>query len=397
MNQKPLDFFLPFEFDTVPKVWDPWEDTWDPNEKKNYIWECFEKPPFDGILISKSKFDDNKNRLKSIENNKNLKDALKLPKEIKLFGDCGAFQYRNEKIPPYTEEEILNYYQEFGFDMGCSIDHIITNKKNRKLREQRYQITTKFAEVCLDLYKSGNYSFDLFGVAQGWDINSYKKSVDYLLELGYKNVCIGGLVGVNKKKPKNPKDLTVKNLINNLKPQFKQFKKVHLFGRGDIDLFELYIKSGVTQYDSNIMRKAWTDKKKSYFFFDKEKNNLSYYTSIRIPLIRRKQGIHKKEKEIFKKLKQLNEEQISNEIFIEVLKKYYYQFKIFKNKKYDINIKLTKELLNDKPWKKCNCELCKANGIQICIFRRRVRNSRRAFHNVYNYYLYLKNLRTREK
>lgn len=402
MNIKQIDFFLPFEFDQVPKNWDPWEDSWKKNEGKLYIWKCFEKPPFDGILISKSKFDDNINKIQGNKKGKDLKTILNLPKGIKIFGDCGAFQYRDEKIPPYRAKEILDYYQDYGFDMGCSIDHIIINKKDKKLRKERYNITQVFAKKCLELYENENYSFELFGVAQGWDIKSYSDMVEYLHDLGYENICIGGLVGVIKKKITHPNDLTVGNLIKKLAQQFKKYKKVHIFGRGNLELFELYQKSGVTQFDNNIMRKAWTDEKKSYHLFDKGKNEMNYYTSMRIPLIKNKQGIHQKEIEIFKSLEQLSNKSISNDAFIKELKKYYAVYnthkkmekKIGRIKEFDVNDALIMSLLKDEPWNKCQCDICKKYKIHVCVFRRRMRNTLRAFHNVYNYYLYLKYFRT---
>ena len=39
--------------------------------------------------------------------------------------------------------------------------------------------------------------------------------------------------------------------------------------------------------------------------------------------------------------------------------------------------------LRDKPWKGCNCKLCKELGIQIIIFRGCNRNKRRGFHNIW--------------
>jgi hypothetical protein len=100
-----LDFFLPFEFDQVPATWDPWSDTWTEGDKK-YIWDCFKNPPFDGILISKTKFDENCGTVLAGE--LNIKKALHFPENVKLFGDCGAFEYRNEKRPPYSASEVLS-------------------------------------------------------------------------------------------------------------------------------------------------------------------------------------------------------------------------------------------------------------------------------------------------
>lgn len=396
MIKSSTDFFLPFEFDQVPKIWDPWEDTWDKKSGKLFIWDFFKKPPYDGILISKSKFDvKKKNYADKLRKDKNLKNLLNIPDNIKLFGDCGAFQYRNELKPPYTTEEILDYYQDYGFDMGCSIDHIITNKKDIKLREERKLITEQYAKECMDLFKDKKYSFKLFGVAQGWDIESYSDMVKYLYELGYENICIGGLVGL-KTKSKNPKEFTLVCLLKHLNSLFKKynFKRVHIFGRGNTSLFELYLKLGITQFDNNIMIKAYKATKTSYYLFDREKHQLDYFTSIRIPLIEKaKQGLQKKEKKIFKSLKQFNENQISAADFIIELADYYETFNAEKDMEYEVDGVLIKELLEQKPWEKCDCEICKKHKIHVCIFRRRMRNTLRAFHNVFNYYFYLKSVR----
>ena len=39
--------------------------------------------------------------------------------------------------------------------------------------------------------------------------------------------------------------------------------------------------------------------------------------------------------------------------------------------------------LEDQPWKKCACEVCRRLGIHVLIFRGAERNRRRGFHNIY--------------
>lgn len=387
-----LKFFLPFEFDQVPKKWYPWEDKWVKGERL-YIWECLNTHPYDGLLISKTKFDSNKNRVKSFEPIKDLKKILQIPERIKLFGDCGAFQYIDKDYPIYTATEILDYYQEYGFDMGCSIDHIITPKlkKNVEEREKRYEITKEFAEKCIDQYNCFDYSFELFGVAQGWNLQSYSRMIDYLYELGYKNICLGGLVGL-KTADNKTRDFSLFQLIKGLKSKFNKYKfeRVHIFGRGDLSILDLCIESGITQFDNNIMRKAWTDEKKSYHLFKKNNNEMKYYTSIRIPLIDNTQGTQKEESEIFRSLNDLDQKKISEKKFISELAKYYQVIeKINIEKSYKINLDLLSDLLKDKPWDECECDICRKYGIHVCVFRRRMRNTIRAFHNVYNYYSYI--------
>lgn len=395
MKTKNLTFFLPFEFDQIPREWYPWNDGWDKEKGRLFIFECFKKMPFDGLLISKSKFDTNQSRFSHLlKNNKDIKEAFSIPKGIKLFGDCGAFQYRSEEKPPYTAQEILNYYQDYGFDMGCAIDHIITNKKDVSEREKRYQITKEFAKKCIDIYNENNYSFELFGVAQGWDIQSYSQMVDFLFNLGYENLCVGGLVGLNKKKIENENDLTLENLLLRLKPKFKKFKRVHIFGRGNIEYLPLFIDVGVTQFDNNVMRKSWTDEKRSYFFYNTKSKTMKYYTSIRLPLTDNKQGKQELDLKIFNDLRKFSNNEMNIQDFKLSLKTFYENYNKQNKKDHKFNENLLTELLTDTPWKKCDCDLCAKYQIHICIFRRRMRNMSRGFHNVYNYFSLVEDVRS---
>ena len=47
---------------------------------------------------------------------------------------------------------------------------------------------------------------------------------------------------------------------------------------------------------------------------------------------------------------------------------------------------LLRHTLEDRPWKKCGCPICKKDGIQVVIFRGNNRNRRRGFHNTYVFY-----------
>ena len=49
-----------------------------------------------------------------------------------------------------------------------------------------------------------------------------------------------------------------------------------------------------------------------------------------------------------------------------------------------------REILEDQPWKKCPCDICKRIGIHVMLFRGAERNRRRGFHNVHVLYRRLK-------
>jgi hypothetical protein len=42
-----------------------------------------------------------------------------------------------------------------------------------------------------------------------------------------------------------------------------------------------------------------------------------------------------------------------------------------------------RETLEDKPWKKCKCSICRRIGIHVVLFRGAERNRRRGFHNLH--------------
>ena len=53
---------------------------------------------------------------------------------------------------------------------------------------------------------------------------------------------------------------------------------------------------------------------------------------------------------------------------------------------YDQHKMLYRRVLEDQPWKKCTCEICRDLGVEVIIFRGNDRNRRRGFHNTYVFY-----------
>jgi len=49
-------------------------------------------------------------------------------------------------------------------------------------------------------------------------------------------------------------------------------------------------------------------------------------------------------------------------------------------------LELYRKTLEERPWEKCTCKICKELGIDILIFRGNERNMRRGFHNVHQFY-----------
>ena len=95
-----------------------------------YPHEAYEQPPYDGMLVSKATV---KTRYSMAQRQRLMRQGIRkflrlnTPKleHIKVIGDCGAFTYRDEVEPPYSVDEVIDFYDSLGFDMGISLDHVI--------------------------------------------------------------------------------------------------------------------------------------------------------------------------------------------------------------------------------------------------------------------------------
>jgi len=192
----------------------------DPYNNDIYAHQLFDKPPHDGILLSLSVFQskitlrNGNNESYTIRNHTSIRDYLKIPKDssLKVMGDCGAFGYVKEEAPPlpfYSVENVSKIYDKLGFDYGVSVDHLVVDylmvkdeksgKKIKKIlskkeKNQRIKITLKNANEFLKLHDKEKYKFTPIGVAQGYDIDTYRESAKSLVEMGYEYIALGSLV-----------------------------------------------------------------------------------------------------------------------------------------------------------------------------------------------------------
>ena len=54
-----------------------------------------------------------------------------------------------------------------------------------------------------------------------------------------------------------------------------------------------------------------------------------------------------------------------------------------------LEIARTERTLQDRPWKRCDCAICRDVGVEVIIFRGSNRNKRRGFHNLGVYHRHL--------
>ena len=138
-----MKYFIPEWDDRVDPDYDFLTDTAtegrDPYSHDVYAHEIYPTPNYDGVLISKIIIEQNKTKKARIEE-MGVHKFIRFDNGRPIMGDCGAFGYVDEEVPPFETKEILDYYQRLGFDIGVSIDHLIVGKyaTDPAERDRRY-------------------------------------------------------------------------------------------------------------------------------------------------------------------------------------------------------------------------------------------------------------------
>jgi hypothetical protein len=390
-----------------------WDDRVDPGYKflKNeftsnrdtytndvYAHEMYSSPNYDGILVSKVVVDKKKSKRAYIEEIGGIHNFVRFPGKP-IMGDCGAFGYINEPEPPYKTEDILEYYERLGFNYGVSIDHLIVGIfAEPEHRDKRYELTIKNAEDFIHKHHARGYSFIPIGVAQGWSPETYADAVKALIDMGYNYVALGGLA----RAPSQQIIKVLKAVYPNLKPN----TQLHIFGVGRINLIEDFRHLGVTSFDSaSPLRSAWLDSKANYHILSGET-----YAAVRIPPVD-KHGVRIKrvleagisnpkelkrlEQDSLQAMREFDADKLTVEETLSVLLAYDKFLELPVNgevkpeaqdRRLRQHAQMYRKLLEDKPWRFCDCPICEELKVEVVIFRGNDRNRRRGFHNTYVFY-----------
>jgi hypothetical protein len=369
-----------------------------------YAHELFTATPYDGILVSKAIVDGvggsagkyteaqrRRLRLLGVREFFRLDDRA-ASRRIKTMGDCGAFTYVLEQHPPYTVDEVTDFYADCGFDFGLSIDHVILAydaKADYALIDvvppewrARQEITLELASNFLERHRSKQHSFTPVGVAQGWSPGSYAHAVSELQAMGYRRIALGGLV------PLKSEDIL--DCLKRVSAIREDSTRLHLLGVTRTEHVESFSEYGVVSFDSTSpLRRAFKDDKDNYYTMDRA------YTAVRVPQV---EGNPKLQRAIMagrvkqseaRRLEQLcldrlihyDREACSLEAVLDALCEYeqLYAGSVRRTRVY-------REVLEDRPWRQCPCEVCRTLGIHVILFRGAERNRRRGFHNVFVFY-----------
>jgi len=376
------------------------EHTENPIKNDAYTWNVFgvENAPIDGVLVSRVTIMGNKKKYQWALA-EGIHRVLRLPENFEVMGDCGAFGYIEEKIPPYDPLETLRYYQDLGFNYGVTVDHLVV-PQFQKDKDFRMKLTFENGiKSHYEWLKNFKKNFQLVVAIQGWDINDYLRMYKDYLKHGIRHLAFGGLV----RSPTSFIIQLIDKLINEIKESKIIPEYLHFFGLARFSLFPMFQQLedlGVqVGFDSaSYLRKAWLSSPSMQL------NYLSLsgkgYTAIRIPFVGRKLPKNKTlldEKTDITSLKSLEQECLrklrmydKGEIDLESVLSSLSIFNKAMGGRPEL-INFYRKTLEEKPWKKCDCPICKNVGIEVVIFRGNNRNRRRGFHNTYVFYKVLKN------
>lgn len=369
-----------------------------------YAHEVFHHPPFDGVLVSKAIVDGapgapgkysmaQRHRLVRVGVREFFRlDERPNSRRLVTMGDCGAFSYVKEEYPPYSVDEVLDFYQECGFEYGISVDHVILGYDSASddafpgmnvispEMKRRQEITLELAGDFRRRHRARRLTFQPLGVAQGWSPASYATAVRALQRMGYRRIAVGGMVPL-----KTPEILETLEAISRVR---RPDTSLHLLGVTRTEHVNAFSRYGVESFDTTSpFRRAFKDATENYYTFSRA------YTALRVPQV---QGNRTLEKLITAgRINQRDARRLEGEC-LDTIRRFengeaavgdvlgvLHQYEQLFDGDRDDRMERYRETLTDRPWSKCRCDICRNAGVEVIIFRGSERNKRRGFHNLY--------------
>jgi len=366
-----------------------------------YAHEALRTPPFDGFLVSKTIVDGlpgaagkytiaQRNRLYRV----GIREFFRLDTQpgprLATMGDCGAFSYVRDDSPPYTVDEVIDFYAECGFDLGISVDHVILgydptadhdpDHPQRANWDARQALTLDLAAQFRARSRARKAGFQPLGVAQGWSPASYTSAVRALQKIGYRRIALGGMVPL-----KTDEVLACLEQIDQVRRADTQ---LHLLGVTRCDHIDSFAELGVTSFDSTSpFRQSFKDDTDNYYVIDRN------YTALRVPQVDGNPTLRgriragqvqqdtaiKLERACLGALRLYDAKKIKVSAALDALLEY----ETFCDKDRRDRREDYRETLEDRPWRTCTCGICEDAGIDVAMFRGSERNKRRGFHNLH--------------
>jgi hypothetical protein len=384
-HREKLKYFIPEWDDQVDRDFDFENDEHSGGSgdwsNQVYAHQMYPEPNYDGLLISKVVAEKSKSKKERI-NRLGVHRFLRVPREFPIMGDCGAFGYINEDVPPYTTEEVLEYYTRLDFDFGVSLDHLIVTA-TEATKKARYDLTIENAAAFLKQHRKAKLPWTPMGAVQGWDPKSYAAAAKKYVAMGYDYIGLGGLV-----RSSTPDIIEILRAVHDVVPASV---RMHLFGLARLNGLAVFTRLGVTSVDSaSFLRQAWMRTTTSYVMPGES------FAALRIPeagkSFRAKRmneqaglsdaAISQMEQAALRSVREYAARQGSLDAALNALLEY---DRFVTADRVDLSGPY-RNTLEKRPWELCGCEVCRQAGVEVVIFRGNNRNRRRGFHNTYVFY-----------
>ena len=411
-----MKYFLPDSQDLVDPSFDFIKENRSADRVRHqddhYAHEVFKTRAFDGILISKAIVDGTggagQAKYTQAQKRRILREGVRAffrtedhpwgP--LSFMGDCGAFTYVKEEKPPYTVDEVIEFYDKCGFDYGISVDHVILEYRPQWEQDlfskddqgvpaairARQQLTLELASEFFNTIKRNKLRVIPVGVAQGWGPRSYAHAARELQKIGFRYIALGGMVPL-----KTPDILSCLEAVHETR---KPDTEIHLLGVTRLAQLATFAKYGVVSFDSTSpLRQAFKDDKDNYYTLDRT------YSAVRVPQV---QGNFRLEARIRSGEVDQDVARAAEQRCLQTLAEYDSGKRAIKSvlealRTYELihdprtnRTPIYREVLEASPWKQCPCQVCKQLGHHVILFRGAERNRRRGFHNVWTFYQRLK-------
>lgn len=324
-----------------------------------------------------------------------------------MWGDCGAFAYVDEYEPPYSVDEIVDFYADGQFTHGCSVDHIIFEYQETEFdfafddsevrRRQEITLSNAAEFITKSRDRIGNH-FTPVGVVHGWSPKTMAEAAAELVKMGYNYLALGGMVPL--------KAGQIMSALKAVRSAIPEDVKIHILGFAKADDVQNFVGKGLDSVDTTSpLLRAFKDARANYYEWNG--SSFNYYAAIRVPQVLTSPPLKRAvqsgrlelekavalERSALTALRFYDKDDAQLNEVIEAVREYWtlIHSELAKtnpskaNKEIETLTQRITPTLRDKPWKRCDCSICQSVGIEVAIFRGNNRNRRRGVHNLHVY------------
>ena len=356
----------------------------DPYSHDIYVHEAFDYPPLDGMLVSRTALGRSGPK-RALSERIGMRAYLRLPPELQLLGDSGAFSYVHKPDPIYATQDMLDFYERLDFDLGVSVDHLIVTE-HADQTHRRSELTLRNADEFLALHRRGRYTFAPIGAVQGWDVASYVEAARSTAAMGYDYLALGGLTRRTSR--------FVREVVGAIVSSLPSGVRLHVFGVARVTVMEEFLRWGIASIDSaSPIRQAWLSSYDNYYTLS------GTLAALRIPIADQERVVSDSivarstatlsqlraaEKDALRAVRSYARRETARTSALDALMAYDGLLAAREdNIRSGDRARLYARTLSTRAWEKCRCQICRELGVEVVIFRGDNRNRRRGFHNLW--------------